>query len=283
MEENRMKRHALILTAMIGIIILVGTALQPALAFPHALKIIEVEVHGHHKQILVVLGHTNEPTFGVKSGIHDGKHHVEVFLEDQATGLPLANAELKVDKYYFKDLAAFNKATSVNQATEVQTNVPISPVFGDPGHYVARQIQKDGIYGYRLYGTIHYFGEGELAINETIFCKLGAESGLGSGDTSKFNTPGWFGGYGCTDDITKIAFPQKNPAVKAVNDVIDADSNIQQLSYERANLNSALLTSTGTEQSVWNEFIPQLLAMSISGAAIAGYFGIRKFRERKEG
>ncbi|MEM2760903.1 MAG: hypothetical protein QXU32_12935 [Nitrososphaerales archaeon] len=275
-----MKRYALILTAMIGIVILAGTALQPALAFPHALKVKDITVHGMSKKILIVIGHTNEPTFGAKTGIHDGKHHVEVFLEDEATGLPLANANLKVDKYYFKDLSAFNKATSVNQATEVQTNISLRPVFGDPGHYMARQIQKDGIYGYRLYGTISYFGEAQVTINETIFCRLGAEGGSGGGDTSKFNTAGWFGGYGCTDDITKISFPQKNPAVKAVSDAIDTDSNIHKLSYERTSLTSGTLASSGDR--IWSEFSPQLLTMSISGAAIAGLFGIRRLREHKE-
>ena len=182
-------------------------ASSQAYAFPHALTVITPNTSDpnqqHAKPILVVLGHTNEPSFGRKAGFHDGKHNVEVLLEDQATGLPLAKSSLKVDKYYFKDTKDFNKASSVNKATQIQTNVPLSGVFGDPGHYTARQVQKDGIYGYRLYGTINYFDVAQVPIDTTVFCKSS------SGETTKFNSPGWFGGYGCTDKIQDIFFPSK--------------------------------------------------------------------------
>lgn len=204
------KKHGLTLIAAIIGTTLLASTIQPAIAFPHALTVITPDPSDPHqehaKPIFVVLGHTNEPTFGKKFGLHDGKHHVEVFLEDQATALPLAGSSLKVDKYYFKDLKAFNKATSVNDATKIQRNVALSGVFGDPGHYIARQVQKDGIYGYRLYGTINYFDEAEVPIDTTIFCRMGSEGGS-SGDTTKFNSPGWFGGYGCTNKIQDIFFP----------------------------------------------------------------------------
>jgi hypothetical protein len=185
---------------------LFATASQ-AYAFPHAVTVITPNTSDpnqqHAKPVTVVLGHTNEPAFGRKAGLHDGKHGVEVFLEDQATGLPLAKSNLKVDKYYFKDIKDFNKASSVNQATQVQTNVPLPGAFGDPGHYLSRQVQKDGIYGYRLYGIINYFDVAQIPIDATVFCRSTA------GDTYKFNTPGWFGGYGCTDRIQNIFFPSK--------------------------------------------------------------------------
>ncbi len=62
-----------------------------ALAFPHAVTVVAPPADQvNAKPIVVVLGHANEPTFGVLPGVHDGKHGVEVFLEDAATVLPLS-------------------------------------------------------------------------------------------------------------------------------------------------------------------------------------------------
>jgi len=47
--------------------------------------------------IAVVVGHTDEPSYGVKPGIHDGEHELEVTLSDNATGLPIGDAQLKTD------------------------------------------------------------------------------------------------------------------------------------------------------------------------------------------
>jgi hypothetical protein len=174
-----------------------------ALAFPHAVTVVNPPEDSppHVKPVTVVLGHSNEPTFGVLPGVHDGKHGVEVFLEDQATVMPLAGAELTVDKYYFKNFNNFAKATSLAQADSIQKNVALGGVFGDPGHYISRQVQQPGIYGYRLFGTINYFDEGTIPVDLTVFCSNPA------GDTSKFNIGEWFGGYGCTDNIKNIYFP----------------------------------------------------------------------------
>jgi hypothetical protein len=174
-----------------------------ALAFPHSVTVVEPSdgSTGVVKPVTVVLGHTNEPTFGVLPGVHDGKHGVEVFLEDQATVMPLAGAELAVDKYYFKTFNKFAKATSLEQADSIQKNVALGGVFGDPGHYLSRQVQQPGIYGYRLFGTINYFDVGTIPVDLTVFCSQPPS------DTSKFNTGEWFGGYGCTDNIKNIYFP----------------------------------------------------------------------------
>jgi hypothetical protein len=204
MSSMNRKKYTTLLLAAIGITTLIVST-TPALAFPHALTVITPNnsdpQQEHAKPIFVVLGHTNEPTFGKKSGLHDGKHNVELFLEDEATSLPLKGANLKVDKYYFKDIKTFEKAKSVDGATKIVKNVALRGVFGDPGHYVARQLQDPGIYGYRVYGTIDYFGVAQVPIDTTVFCNSSA------GATTKFNSPGWFGGYGCTDAIESIFFP----------------------------------------------------------------------------
>jgi hypothetical protein len=176
---------------------------QPAFAHSHtALTVAEGPAAG--KQISIVLGHTNEPAFGARTGLHDGRHDLEVMITDAATKLPLAGAALKADKYYFRDIQSFNRAALPDNADEVARGVSVAAVFGDAGHYTARQVQKPGIYGYRLYGNVSYFGVAQVPIDATVFCSSP------SADTSKFNTAGWSGAFGCTQSFGDMAFPQKN-------------------------------------------------------------------------
>ncbi len=73
------------------------TILLPA--FAHSETVLPViGDHLEVKSITVVVGHSNEPAYGVKPGIHDGEHGLEVLLSDSSTGLPIGNAELKADK-----------------------------------------------------------------------------------------------------------------------------------------------------------------------------------------
>jgi hypothetical protein len=197
------------------VLLLLGSALatvvqsaqqqQYALALPHAVKTITPDEENANP-ITVVLGHSNEPTFGVKPGVHDGKHAVEVFLEDAATLLPLSGSELTVDKFYFKDIKRFEKASSLEQADAKEKNVPLTEVFGEAGHYIARQIQQPGIYGYRLFGTINYFDIATVPIDTTVFCSISGEQEEDDA-TAKFNSEGWVGSYECTENIKDIFFP----------------------------------------------------------------------------
>jgi hypothetical protein len=191
--------------------VLVATPLLAQQAFAHAhteLAVSQDAVAGK-KKVQVVVGHTGEPTYGVKPGVHDGKHNLEVMLSDSETSLPLTGAVLKADRYYFKDLQSFNRAKSVADADSVVKGTPVSAVFGDAGHYMARQVQKAGIYGYRIYGNVSYFGVATVPIDSTVFCNSDA------GNTTKFNSPGWSGGFGCTQDINSIAFPPRAEVKKA--------------------------------------------------------------------
>lgn len=166
--------------------------------------------------ISVVLGHSNEPAFGVEPGVHDGMHGVEVSLEDTNTTLPLAGADLRIDKYYFRDFESFQNATSPEQADQVEQNITVEEVFGEPGQYRASQIVQPGIYGYRLYGTIDYFAVAEVPIDTVFFCTLDSEDGV-SGNTSKFNSEGWEGEYGCVSDINDIYFPTEEDQISPAN------------------------------------------------------------------
>jgi hypothetical protein len=166
--------------------------------------------------ISVVLGHSNEPAVGVQPGVHDGMHGIEVSLEDTNTTLPLVGADLRVDKYYFRDFESFQNATSLEQADQVEQNITVEEVFGEPGEYRAPQIVQPGIYGYRLYGTINYFDVAEVPIDTVFFCTLNSDDGV-SGNTSKFNGEGWEGEYGCVSDINDIYFPTQQDQISPAN------------------------------------------------------------------
>lgn len=197
-----------IVTAL-AIVMSSPTTIQPA--FAHAETILPVNIDGQQgRGIVVVIGHSNEPSYGTKPGIHDGLHGLEVTISDNATGLPIGDAQLRADKYYFTDLESFNSATSVEDADQIQEGIDVAEVFGETGSYLARQIVADGIYGYRLHGNVSYFGVGNVTIDSTIFCESSEEEG---GNTTKFNSPGWLGSFGCPQNIDTIAFPTNNTAL----------------------------------------------------------------------
>lgn len=236
------------LTALAAIGALIATAsIDNALAFPHAHMTI-TPTEEHAKPISVSVGHSDEPAYGVESELHQGKHNFEVMLEDAATALPLSGAQLKVDKYYFADFQSFENADSVGDATEVQGNVTLGSVFGEQGRYVARQVVSDGIYGYRLYGTVDYFGVAEVPVDATIFCNSS------EGNTTKFNSEGWGGGFGCPENINSLRFPSQNQT--------DSSANVQPTA------------GTGDGQQY------QMLSIGLVGAGIAAFFGIRELRKR---
>jgi hypothetical protein len=184
------------------------TIIQPA--FAHAETTLPINVDDQvGRSIVVVIGHSNEPSYGAKPGIHDGIHGLEVTLSDNATGLPIDDAQLKADKYYFTDLQPFDNARSVDDADEILEGIDVGAVYGETGRYLARQVVADGINGYRLYGNMSYFGVANVTIDSTIFCTASDDEG----NTTKFNSPGWSGSFGCPQDIDTIAFPTNNTAL----------------------------------------------------------------------
>jgi hypothetical protein len=212
---ERRRTNILSLTGIVAAITIVlssPTTIQPA--FAHAET--TLSVGGDHlvgRSIALVIGHSNEPAYGAKPGIHDGEHGLEVTLSDNTTGLPIGDAQLKADKYYFTDLQSFDSATSVDDADEIEEGIDVGAVFGETGSYLARQIVADGIYGYRLYGNVSYFGAANVTIDSTIFCTFSDDEG----NTTKFNSPGWSGSFGCPQDIDTIAFPTNNTALAEVS------------------------------------------------------------------
>ena len=200
------------IVASLTIVLSSPTTIQPA--FAHAETILSVNVDDQPgRGIAVVVGHSNEPSYGAKPGIHDGMHGLEVTISDNATGLPIGDAQLKVDKYYFTDLQSFESATSVDDADEIEEGIDVGAVFGETGSYLAIQIAADGIYGYRLYGNISYFEAANVTIDSTIFCTFSDDEG----NTTKFDSPGWTGSFGCPSNIDTIAFPTNNTALAEVS------------------------------------------------------------------
>ena len=209
-----------------------------ALAKPHASIVLVPDAtdpnQANANNITLVLGHSNEPAYGKLPGIHDGKHNVEVILEDTATLLPiqgnnainpnLPNTQIFADKFYFKNIENFQNADSPEDADAVELNVPVTSVFGQPGTFFNRQVIDPGIYGYTLRGAINYYSVAAVPIPElTKFCST---SGEGVEDTSKFDSPGWTGSYGCPINIKDIFFP---PDKKFPND--DYPPQYQQDDY----------------------------------------------------
>jgi len=257
--------------ALAAVLATMGLLVSPSFighAFAHAHMTLTPDIENVNP-ISVVMGHTNEPTFGVKSGVHNGMHNVEVFLEDANTAIPLSGADLKIDKYYFRDFRSFERASSLDRADQIELNVTLGESFGEPGHYEAEQILQPGIYGYKLYGTIDYFGVAEVPIDTTLFCRM--DSGGSSGDTSKFNGEGWGGGYGCTSDIDDLYFPNRPNLIKST----DADAG-------EAELQQVVLTggSAGTVAAQGSTSAFQILAVGAT-AAVGGFFGLRAFRNRR--
>jgi hypothetical protein len=225
---NNNKKNALVAIgfALLLTVTIASTSLQQAFAHAHTeLAVQNAQLKG--KVISVVVGHTGEPTYAARPGVHDGKHNLEVLVSDAATKLPLTGASLKADKYYFMDVQSFNNASSIEDADQIVKNVTISAVFGDSGHYMARQVmEKPGIYGYHIYGNISYFGVTTVPVDTMVFCKAD------NGNTTKFNSEGWSGGFGCTTDIDNNAFPSHTMTGVDGGDDAGADS------YNLASLNA---------------------------------------------
>jgi hypothetical protein len=196
---NSNKTQLFLVASIASVMVLAGVASEQA--FAHGGQGFFVNLpNGESRQITVVIGHNNEPTTAQETGKSSGNHPMELFIRDSATGLNLADADLKVDKYYYKNDKKFNKAAEKGFEPR-ETDVTVSGVHGDPGHYFARQIlAQPGIYGYHVTGTVSYFGVVDVPIDVKAFCR--------DAPSNDFTTL-WFGGFGCTVDVDDSKFPGK--------------------------------------------------------------------------
>ena len=190
-----------IFTAIVVLAIISSLGLHEAFAHQRT----EIPTGHDDNKIRIVVGHSNEPAYGVSSN-HDGIHGFEMSVADSDTRLPVptTGSALKLDKYYFKDAAKYNKATSVNDADQIETNITFGSLFGTPGVYLHRQIVDSGVYGYRVYGTINYYGVETINVDFTAFCDSSEMN-----DANKFEVGTWAGSFGCPSSIDSTSFPKK--------------------------------------------------------------------------
>ena len=198
---NTSKTQLFLVASIASVMVLAGGASEQA--FAHGGQVFGFNLpNGEHRLITVIMGHNSEPTAAQESGKHDGNHPMELFIRDTRTGLDLVDADLTVDKYYYKNDKDFNKAVDKGFKPKVK-DADVGAVHGDPGHYFARQIlAQPGIYGYHVTGTVNYFGVMDVPIDVKAICR-------DAPDPSAFNNPSWFGGFGCTPDIDDGKFPGK--------------------------------------------------------------------------
>ena len=173
MKKLLKSSQATLIMILAGIAIISGGSysIDEAMAFPHASLVIDPEEE-HANNITIVLGHTSEPAYGKLPGIHDGKHNLEVDLSDTATTLPIRQANITADKYYFKDLKVFKMHKVLKMQMIIELNVPVTAVFGQPGTFYNRQVIDPGIYGYTIRGTINYYDIAFVPFEATKFCSI---------------------------------------------------------------------------------------------------------------
>ena len=192
-----MRNIALVFSVITAIAVMSTVTIGDAYAHGTYSKEITMS-NGQDRTFQLVVGHTNEPTYGNEPGTHDGKHNVDIRIRDKDTKLPVSGASLMLDRYYFENAKQLEKASSPTDAKIVETGIPVSSIFGSPGSYTVRQIVQPGIYGYHIYGTVKYFDGVSYPVDFTAFCSDGA----------KFNSFGFSGSYGCVQDINDIVFPK---------------------------------------------------------------------------
>jgi hypothetical protein len=195
---NKMKKTS-ILATIVALTMFSAFGLHEAFAHQR----VDIESGHDDNKIRVTVGHTNEPAYGASSA-HDGRHGFEMSIVDLDTRLPVptTGSSLKLDKYYFKDIAKYNKATSVDKADQIQKNIALGSLFGTPGVYLHRQIVDTGVYGYRIYGTVNYYGVETIPIDITAFCDSAEMT-----SATKFESGSWAGSFGCPISIDNTAFP----------------------------------------------------------------------------
>jgi len=208
-------RNITLLLSVIAAVAVISTASVND-AYAHGTYSKEITMsNGESRTFQLVVGHTSEPAFGNEPGTHDGKHNVDIRIRDMDTKLTISGAQLTLDRYYFEDAKQVDKASTPEDAKDVETNVPVSGIFGSPGSYTVRQLVEPGIYGYHIYGNVKYFDGVSYPVDFTAFCSDGA----------KFNSVGFAGSYGCVEDIKDIQFPKNGHHSSSFNDKDNKQNN----------------------------------------------------------
>jgi hypothetical protein len=112
-----------------------------------------------------------------------------------------------------------------------------------------------------------------------MFCSMEEEGGSSSGNTSKFNSEGWGGGYGCTSDIDDLYFPNEPRLIRSTDSNAE-DSDVQQVSLAGGSGSASAATNVAAQGGM--AFVPALQILAVAAtASIGGFFGFRALRNRK--
>ena len=103
---NTNKTQLFLVASIASVMVLTGTSSEQA--FAHGGQVIGFNLSGDpndppNRWITVIMGHNNEPTSAQEPGKASGNHPMELFISDTRTGLNLAEADLTVDKFYYKN------------------------------------------------------------------------------------------------------------------------------------------------------------------------------------
>jgi hypothetical protein len=152
------------------------------------------------KDFLMVIGSLNEPVFV------DDKTGVDFRVLNADPSDPM-NSSAKgatpvegLEKTLKAELSAGGKTKEL----------PLEPVFRDPGHYSAAFYPTvQTTYGYRIFGTIN-----NTPVNLSFTCTAAGEAGAQASNATEQISQGVVrkgitGGYGCPEARTDVGFPEQ--------------------------------------------------------------------------
>jgi len=147
--------------------------------------------------ITLSIGHGNEPAIGHEKAKWPGRH--DVLAQVTQAGLPISDATLQVDKWYFTTVSLYNSATMLSQATNTSVNNTMTIIEGTPNVYQNPQFIKDGVYIYRIHGMAN-----STAVDATVGC---VDPGMTN--STKFNSfdTNVGGSFTCPVTVNSLEFP----------------------------------------------------------------------------
>lgn len=238
-----MKKSAITIATLLALAALAPTLMTPAFAHQRQLYTIG------DKDYLIVIGSLNEPIFvDDKTGVDLRVLNADPndLMNSSASGAtPVEGLErtLKVE------LSAGNQ----------KKELPLEPVFRDPGHYSAAFYPTvQTTYNYRIFGTIN-----DTPVNLTFTCTPAGEAGAQPDNTEVQISEGVVrkgitGGYGCPESRSEVGFPESFMSNNEMS------STLRQIQSDV----SAIKSSVGADPSGSDGLTYAAIGLGIAGIAI---------------
>lgn len=187
------QKMLLVAGAVMAVVLISGGLAMPAYAHQRQLFTIG------NKDYLIVIGSLNEPVFV------DDKTGVDFRVLNADPSDPMnssAKGAIPVE--------GLEKTLKVELSAGGKTKeMPLEPVFRDPGHYSAAFYPTvQTTYGYRIFGTIN-----NTPVNLSFACTPAGEAGAQANNSTTQISPGvtskgLAGGFGCPQARTDVGFPE---------------------------------------------------------------------------